>query len=146
MCFPTETKGAKSNFSLLKLGVHLFGWLSQDQGGDKEYNISLCGDQITPAKATKQSLSVRYWFELPVEQKGRWKPLASAQTSLLSSTIGTCIYRQDNWPLALLCSEWFFENSYHDKLTGLAPLSSRKGKEPIVTWPLELFVLPTACD
>lgn len=71
MCFPTETKGAKGNISLLKLGGPPFEWLPQGQGGDKEYNVSLCGDQITPAKAIKQSLSVRYWIELPVEQKGR---------------------------------------------------------------------------
>lgn len=30
-----------------------FGWLLQGQGGDKEYNVSLCGDQITSGQGRK---------------------------------------------------------------------------------------------
>lgn len=125
---PKRDKRCQENFSSLEAGSPLFGWLPQGQSGDKEHSVPLYVDQITPTKAIKQSLSVSYWIELPVEQKGRWKPLASAQFSLLSSTIGTCIYRQDNWPLAPLCSEWFFEKSYQDKLIGMAPLSSGRGR------------------
>lgn len=68
---PKRDKRYQENFSSLEAGSPLFGWLTQGQGGDKEHNVSLYVDQITPTKAIKQSLSVSYWIELPVEQKGR---------------------------------------------------------------------------
>lgn len=54
MCFPKETKGAKNNFFSLEAGSPPFGWLLQGQGGDKEYNVSLCGDQITAGQGRKE--------------------------------------------------------------------------------------------
>lgn len=58
VCFPIGTEGAKSNFSLLRLGVHLLGGCLR-ACHRQEYNVALCDDQIIPGKTIKQSVTVR---------------------------------------------------------------------------------------
>lgn len=52
MCFPRDKRCQEQSFSL-EAGGPPFGWLPQGQGGDKEYNVSLCDDQITPGQGHK---------------------------------------------------------------------------------------------
>lgn len=137
-------EGAKSNFSLLKLGS-TYGVVTSDQDRDKEYNVSLCGDQITSVKAIDTLCQVLDWASCWAQGMMKASGLHPKQPPLIHNRHLSPQTRQ--LAPGPLDAEWFFEKSSHDKLIYLAPLSSRKGEGvSVVTWPLVPFVLFTPHD
>lgn len=86
----------------------IFGWLLQGQDGDKEYNVSLCGDQITSGQGHRAVTLCQVLDWASCWAKGMLK------TSGFCPNQSPLIHNRDLYlktrQLAPgpLCSEWFF--------------------------------------
>lgn len=132
VCFPVGTEGAKSNFSLLRLGVHLLGGCLRAYHRQRIQCCLVWGSDNS-RQGHKAVSHCQVWDGASCWAKGLLKASGLCPGQPPLPTIGTCIYRQDNRTLAPTSApSESLKAFYHKELTGFASVSSRTEKEHLV--------------
>lgn len=132
VCFPIGTEGAKSNFSLLRLGVHLLGGCLR---ACHRQGIQCClvwgSDNSRLGYKAVSHCQVWAWASCWVKGMLKAPGLCPRQPPL---PYNRHLYLQARQlaPGAHLCSEWVFESILSGGTKGLASVSSGTEKEHTV--------------